>query len=394
MQKATDNNGNVVLGWRAMRDSTGGGNRNVVIGYQAGFDGDMDGDDNVILGNQAAANATSLVRNVIIGHNAAKDSTITGRQNVIIGTSGSAKLTSGRDNVVLGSNAAPLITTNDNNILIGSSSTATAGIDNAYAIGTLARVSQADSLVVGGQTGKRFRTGMGGIVAPNAILEVSGTVNVTGSVQFSGSATNGSGHEGHVLKTIGTTVMSGTLNSEHFREMRALEVSGTSNFRGNTYITGNLFVSDIVVAQEFHTEFVSASITFSSGSNKMGDTNDDVQQMTGSFRISGSGPHYFMGRQNAAGASPGVGNAGNAKVGVNTMTPTYELDVAGDVGVDRFIYHNGDTDTHILFDTDDVNIEAGGYKLHLTLNKALGFILSIKGSKISKCVDFLKTAPA
>ena len=140
---------------------------------------------------------------------------------------------------------------------------------------------------------------------------LSGTMNVSGSALFSGSSlhpsANPGGHsEGWTLKTIGTTVMSGTVNpNSRYREMHALEVSGTANFHGNQYITGNLYVSDIIVAQEFHTEFVSASITFSSGSTKMGDTNDHTHQITGSVRVSGSGPHYFMGRQSAAGVAEG-----------------------------------------------------------------------------------------
>ena len=82
------------------------------------------------------------------------------------------------------------------------------------------------------------------------------------------------------------------LDASTLPDGRALEVSGTTNFQGHTYVTGNLFVSDIVVAQEFHTEFVSASITFSSGSNKMGVTSDDVHQMSVSLRVSGAGSHY------------------------------------------------------------------------------------------------------
>ena len=43
-----------------------------------------------------------------------------------------------------------------------------------------------------------------------------------------------------------------------------------------------------VTAQEFHTEFVSASIMYESGSTKFGDTSDDVHNFTGSVNIDGT----------------------------------------------------------------------------------------------------------
>ena len=48
---------------------------------------------------------------------------------------------------------------------------------------------------------------------------------------------------------------------------------------------GNLTVSGTVTAKEFHTEFVSASIVYQSGSTKFGDTSDDVHSFTGSLKI-------------------------------------------------------------------------------------------------------------
>ena len=50
-------------------------------------------------------------------------------------------------------------------------------------------------------------------------------------------------------------------------------------------ITGDMTVSGKLTAQEFHTEFVSASIIYDSGSTKFGDTEDDVHDFTGSLNI-------------------------------------------------------------------------------------------------------------
>ena len=48
------------------------------------------------------------------------------------------------------------------------------------------------------------------------------------------------------------------------------------------------------------------------------------------------------------------------KVGINTDDPDYTLDVAGNIGLDEYIYHNGDADTFIRFQADDIVIKAGG----------------------------------
>ncbi len=50
----------------------------------------------------------------------------------------------------------------------------------------------------------------------------------------------------------------------------------------------------------------------------------------------------------------------NGNVGIGTSSPTYELDVAGDIGVDHVIYHNGDTNTYHQFTTDRQRFFAGG----------------------------------
>jgi len=53
-------------------------------------------------------------------------------------------------------------------------------------------------------------------------------------------------------------------------------------------------------------------------------------------------------------------DAGNNKVGIGTDAPDYELDVAGNVGVDQYIYHNGDGNTFINFSDDKIILKAGG----------------------------------
>ena len=83
---------------------------------------------------------------------------------------------------------------------------------------------------------------------------------------------------------------------------------------GNGLFTGDLTVGGKVTAEQFHTEFVSSSILFSSGSTKFGDTQDDIHNFTGSFRQSGSeADHYFL----------------TGKVGIGTASPFSELAIVG-----------------------------------------------------------------
>ena len=51
---------------------------------------------------------------------------------------------------------------------------------------------------------------------------------------------------------------------------------------------GGLTVNGTLTAKEFHTQLVSASIIFQSGSTKFGDTLDDTHQFTGSVLVTGS----------------------------------------------------------------------------------------------------------
>ena len=68
----------------------------------------------------------------------------------------------------------------------------------------------------------------------------------------------------------------------------SLILSGSLTAQSNITVNGDATIQGTLTAQEFHTEFVSASIIFSSGSTQFGDTSDDTHQFSGSVFTSGS----------------------------------------------------------------------------------------------------------
>lgn len=70
--------------------------------------------------------------------------------------------------------------------------------------------------------------------------------------------------------------------------------------------------------------------------------NQNAINQTANFRINGNG----------------IFNGGN--VGIGTTSPTYRLQVAGTAGFDDYIYHNGDANTYLDFENDEIRFNAGG----------------------------------
>ena len=67
----------------------------------------------------------------------------------------------------------------------------------------------------------------------------------------------------------------------------ATTASYVNTLTQNVSITGDLVVGGRITAEEFHTEFVSASIIYQSGSTKFGNSSDDVHSFTGSLYTTG-----------------------------------------------------------------------------------------------------------
>ena len=63
----------------------------------------------------------------------------------------------------------------------------------------------------------------------------------------------------------------------------------------------------------------------------------------------------------------------DGKVGIGTASPTYTLDVAGNIGVDEYIYHNGDTNTSMRFQPDSWLLSTnGGDRIYVASDGLVG----------------------
>ena len=155
-----------------------------------------------------------------------------------------------------------------------------------------------------------------------------------------------------------------------------LQAGDSPTFAGGT-ITGDFTVGGTLTTQEVHTEFESASILFTSGSTKFGDSGDDIHNMTGSIRVSGS----------AANESFILGH----NLGIGTNNPSSKLHVAGGSGNDVEI-HLGDADgdrAEFIYRNDaDFEIRStgatGNFELHNEGNRSI--IFNTNGSERMRIV--------
>ena len=65
-------------------------------------------------------------------------------------------------------------------------------------------------------------------------------------------------------------------------------IQGSLTTTSDLTINGNATVDGTLTVRELHTEFVSASIIYASGSTQFGDTSDDTHEFSGSILVSGS----------------------------------------------------------------------------------------------------------
>jgi hypothetical protein len=173
--------------------------------------------------------------------------------------------------------------------------------------------------------------GMVGIGKTNPAysLDCLGNFNINGTNQVNLRCNNANVFNGYTTQTMINSYgldrpIVFTLNQGITEAMRIAGTTGnvgigTTNPTAKLHVVGDALITGKITAQEFHTEFVSASIIYQSGSTKFGDTSDDVHSFSGSLRVTGSGDHYFT----------------DGNVGIGTSTPTEPLHLIGNSLIDN-----------------------------------------------------------
>ena len=105
----------------------------------------------------------------------------------------------------------------------------------------------------------------------------SGTVCISGSLILDGT-TNISGGGGPSTDTLDDVTTRGNTTANSI-------TVGSFTSNGNSVVSGNLEITNTLTAKEFHTQVISSSIIYDSGSTKFGDSADDFHQFTGSIGV-------------------------------------------------------------------------------------------------------------
>jgi hypothetical protein len=151
------------------------GQDNSFLGHLAGTANT--GNENTFIGSQAGMANAAAHYNTFVGAQSGK-SNLLGANNAFFGKVACQNNTSGNNNVSVGVNSGVSNTIEVENTFLGYNSDGTAGITNATAVGSKAKVMQSNSLVLGSinnlnGAGATVKVGIG-VAAPNARLDLNG----------------------------------------------------------------------------------------------------------------------------------------------------------------------------------------------------------------------------
>jgi hypothetical protein len=175
--------------------------------------------------------------------------------------------------------------------------------------------------------------------------EAEGTV-VSSSAQIASDISGSLGTNATLIRSLTAAAISGSVVAGVSGSALSTGSFGKLEVGGNSTLTGKLTVGGRLTAQEFHTEFVSSSIVFQSGSTKFGDSADDTHTFTGQLEVSGS-----QAKVSASTASTGSFGHLFLSKGAHITDRLYFSDIGGE-------YISGDGTDLNLTSGNDINIPA------------------------------------
>ena len=188
--------------------------------------------------------------------------------------------------------------------------------------------------------------------------EAEGTV-VSSSAQIATDISGSLGTNATLIRSLTAAAISGSIVAGVSGSAVSTGSFGKLEVGGNSTLTGKLTVGGRLTAQEFHTEFVSSSIVFQSGSTKFGDSADDTHTFTGQLEVSGSQAKVSA----SVGSTGSFGHLFLAK-GAQITNRLYFSDVGGE---------------HISGDGTDLNLTSGN---DINIPADIGLTFGNDGEKI------------
>ena len=190
-----------------------------------------------------------------------------------------------------------------------------------------------------------------GTASPAVALDIAGSSTTQMRIQMSGQA------DTRVLSDTGTGIV-GTYSNHPLtiktNGSTAATIDTSGRLLAGTTSVGARSAHTLARTGAFAAEILQQQT--SAGASVLGLTYD------------GAAPNnttdYFVYARDTAGIKHLVRANGEGffagSVGIGTASPTYTLDVAGDMGINEYIYHNDDTNTYMRFTDDAWLVRAGG----------------------------------
>ena len=166
---------------------------------------------------------------------------------------------------------------------VGRSGQFTEGLDDVAPVGQGVPAPGAIAVSV---TNPLIFTGGTGVTLTNDGVEFNGSVSVTQEISIGQSVGTTDNVTFNEVSASSLVIGVNTYNSNGISG--SLNVTGSVIVTGSLTVEGDASVSGTLTVQEFHTEFVSSSILFESGSTVFGNSSDDTHQFSGSIKTSGS----------------------------------------------------------------------------------------------------------
>ena len=362
-----------------------------------------------------------------IGHDDATDNFVIGGANVdaplvSVGKTGNATFTG---DVTISKAATPLFklldTTNNISLLLGA--------DDAN---TFIRSSSTANVYIqpGGSTAMTFKASGQVGIGPTQKLHVDGHALISAEKYYYVAGTGagvGSDASGNlILRQNSTSLMTTSGNNATFAgnlEVQGADVTITANvihagdvdtyfgFNANNswrVVTGGSerfkVTSDVHVTgstdfaipagRKLYLDGQSSTYITESSDGVIDFYGDGVQLLTAKQNGTqsevvvneGSGDVDFRVEANTNSHAFFVEAEGAGKVGIGTTAPDFELDVAGNIGMDNKLYHNGDHNTYIGFEHDNIKLRTGGVDA-ITVNSSQNVGIGTTGPAYKLDVD-------